>query len=90
MPVGLLPDTVLTGPFWSEPVRVLTVRPLGEGRVRIERVGVRSHQYKADGQRLKPGEHLKLSQEGVAARCRTLAELWTAWADKDRREALIP
>jgi len=43
----------------------------------------------ATGQRLKPREYLKLSQEEVAARCRTLAELQAAWADKDRREALM-
>jgi len=43
----------------------------------------------ATGQRLKPRQYLKLSQEEVAARYRTLAELQAAWADKDRREALI-
>lgn len=46
--MDLLPGTVLTGPFWSEPVRVLSVHPLGEGRVRIERVGLHSQQYKAE------------------------------------------
>jgi type I restriction enzyme R subunit len=43
----------------------------------------------ATGQRLKPREHLKLSQEEVATRCRTLAELRAARADKDKREALL-
>ena len=28
------PGVTLTGPFWSEPVRVLTVRELGDGQVR--------------------------------------------------------
>ena len=43
----------------------------------------------ATGQRLKPREYGKLSQEEVAARCRTLAELQAAWVDKEKREALV-
>jgi len=39
------PGVILTGPFWSEPVRVLTARELGDGRVRVEVVGVHTRRY---------------------------------------------
>ncbi|HXG24112.1 MAG TPA: helicase, partial [Chthonomonadales bacterium] len=38
------PDDVLEAPFWPEPVRVLTVRPLGS-RVQIEAVGTRMQKF---------------------------------------------
>ena len=41
----LAPNTVLTGPFWNEPVRVLTVCDLGNGRVKIEAVGLQSQRF---------------------------------------------
>jgi len=43
--VALLePDTVLSGPFWAGPVRVLRASRVG-GQVRIEAVGVGDSQY---------------------------------------------
>jgi len=45
MTIKLITGAVLRGHFWSEPVRVLTVQPLGEGRVRIETVGLHSQRY---------------------------------------------
>jgi hypothetical protein len=60
----LAPNTVLTGPFWGEPVRVLMAQPLGEGRVRIEAVGLHSQRYIA--QILGPTE-LALVQAGKEA-----------------------
>jgi len=47
MTAALTIGVVLNGPFWSEPMRVLTVQQLGEGRVRIEAVGLHSHRYVA-------------------------------------------
>ncbi len=41
---SLHPDTILTGDFWPEPVRVLTVQSVGD-RVKIEAVGVRTQQF---------------------------------------------
>jgi len=43
----LVPNAVLRGPFWSEPVRLLTVRLLSEGRVKVETVGLHSQRYAA-------------------------------------------
>ena len=43
----LFPNAILYGPFWNEPVRVLTVQPLSEGRVRIETVGLDTRRYAA-------------------------------------------
>ena len=86
-----MPIVKEAGPEWrldKEPRKVkkitisgLTVTIVEERYFEIE--------ITATGQRLKPREYLKLSQEEVAARCRTLAELRAAWADKDRREALM-
>ncbi len=60
----LIPNVVLTGPFWNEPVRVLMAQPLGEGLVRIEAVGLHSQRYVA--QILGPAE-LALVQVGKEA-----------------------
>jgi len=38
------PDDVLEGPFWSEPVRVLTIRPVGN-RLQIEAVGTKTEKF---------------------------------------------
>jgi hypothetical protein len=38
------PNDVLEGDFWPEPVRVLTVRPVGS-RTRLEVVGVKTQQF---------------------------------------------
>ena len=43
--MDLAPGKVLRGPFWTEPVRVLTAGDLGNGRVRIEAVGLRSQRF---------------------------------------------
>ena len=80
-----------TGPEWQpdkerEKVKKITISGL---TVTIVEERYFEIEITATGQRLKPGEYLKLSQEEVAARCRTLAELQTAWVDKDKREALI-
>ncbi len=34
--VSLTPDTILSGPFWPGPVRVIRVTPVGTSRVRVE------------------------------------------------------
>lgn len=43
----LVQNAVLRGPFWSEPVRLLTVQSLSEGRVKVETVGLHSQRYAA-------------------------------------------
>ncbi|MCX7683478.1 MAG: DEAD/DEAH box helicase, partial [Anaerolineae bacterium] len=40
----LIPQQVIEGPFWGEPLRVLAVHPVGRG-LRIEAVGLRSRRY---------------------------------------------
>ncbi len=40
----ILPGQILESPFWSEPVRVLSVQPLGT-RLRLEAVGVRTQLF---------------------------------------------
>jgi type I restriction enzyme R subunit len=90
-----VPETVPaikeTGPEWQPDKERGKVKKITISGLTVTIVEERYFEIEitATGQRLKPGEYLKLSQEEVAARCRTLAELRCAWVDKEKREALI-
>ncbi|MCX7950149.1 MAG: SNF2-related protein, partial [Treponemataceae bacterium] len=43
--MNILPDQILEGPFWPEPVRVISVKFIGENQVRIEAVGTQTQRY---------------------------------------------
>ena len=64
--VELIPNVVLTGPFWSEPIRVLAIQRLSEGWVKIETVGLHSQRYAA--QILGPAELAQVQIGEGAAR----------------------
>jgi type I restriction enzyme R subunit len=86
-----LPAIKETGPEWQPDKERGKVKKITISGLTVTIVEERYFEIEitATGQRLKPGEYLKLSQEEVAARCRTLAELRAAWADRDKREALM-
>lgn len=39
------PGSIISGPFWPEKVRVVSVKPLGANRVRVEAVGVQTNTF---------------------------------------------
>jgi len=63
--VDIQPGSILEGPFWDEKLRVISVKTLGEQRVKIEAVGLKTNRYYAPILSSEELEKITIAEEKI-------------------------